>query len=146
MPRTPPDVPKTIEEALVALGRDEVPVMGGTGPGHTTDAVAALLAERWVAARLVIATNVDGIYDRDPRHHEDAERQEVMDHDQLLQLAVRSKQGAGTNTIVDLLASTILHRSRIELDVLDGTSLGDLEAALLGEPYHGTRVTSEQKP
>ena len=47
-------------------------ILGGTHAGHTTDAVAAMAAERARAARLVIATNVDGVYDSDPKANPNA--------------------------------------------------------------------------
>ena len=43
--------------------------MGGLKPGITTDAVAALVAERVNADLLVKGTDQDGVYDKDPRKH-----------------------------------------------------------------------------
>lgn len=65
-------VPTSFEEAELILNLGKIPVMGGTHPGHTTDAVAASLAEFINADLLVIGTNVDGVYDKDPNKYEDA--------------------------------------------------------------------------
>ena len=52
-------------------------VMGGLKPGITTDAVAALVAERLNADLLVKGTDQEGVYDKDPRKHTDAVK---LDH------------------------------------------------------------------
>ena len=54
----PADDPET---ARASLRRGEVAVMGGTVPGHTTDAVSALLAETVEADLLIYATSVAGV-------------------------------------------------------------------------------------
>jgi len=59
--KSPDEMPHTIEEAVAAGGSARLVVMGGTTPGHTTDAVAAELAQAVHAARLVNATSVDGV-------------------------------------------------------------------------------------
>ncbi len=44
-----------------------VHILPGLFPGITTDGVAALAAERFSASLVVNLTNVEGVYDRDPR-------------------------------------------------------------------------------
>ena len=68
-PPTPAHPPPTIALAVHELLRASPVVLGGTEPGHTTDAVAAMVAARLRAARVVNATDVDGLYDTDPRTH-----------------------------------------------------------------------------
>ena len=46
--------------------------MGGTEPAHSTDAVAAILAEYVKADILVNLTSVDGMYTKDPNKFNDA--------------------------------------------------------------------------
>jgi uridylate kinase len=54
-------------EALCAAQSGKIVVMGGISPGQTTDAVAAVLAERVQADLFINLTAVDGIYSHDPR-------------------------------------------------------------------------------
>lgn len=63
---TPSHPPASVREAVEAVRHASPVVLGGTEPGHTTDAVAALIAVRLRAARVVNATDVDGVYDADP--------------------------------------------------------------------------------
>ncbi|MEM2899425.1 MAG: UMP kinase, partial [Thermoplasmata archaeon] len=48
------------EEAISALQSYNLVVMGGTTPGHTTDAVTVILGERMHADQIIIATAVNG--------------------------------------------------------------------------------------
>ena len=62
----------SLDEAAECLRERKILVMGGLKPGITTDAVAALVAERVKADLLVKGTDQDGVYDKDPRKHVDA--------------------------------------------------------------------------
>ena len=114
--------------------------MGGNYPGHTTDAVAAMLAERVGAERLVIATNVDGVYTDDPRKDPDAVKLDRVTADELVKITMRGEAGAGSNSVVDPLASKIIKRSRMPTFVVDGRDLEALESAIRGEGKKGTVI------
>ncbi|MDD2457320.1 MAG: UMP kinase [Eubacteriales bacterium] len=59
----------------------------GTGnPFFSTDTAAALRATEIDADIIFKATNVDGVYDKDPRKHADAVRYETVTHDEVLRL------------------------------------------------------------
>src|SRR3990172_12206929 len=79
--KSPDEMPHTIEEAVAAGGSARLVVMGGTTPGHTTDAVAGELAEAVGAARLVNATSVDGVYSADPAKDPTARRLDRVTHE-----------------------------------------------------------------
>ena len=64
--KTNKNIPLTTDEAKQM--KNQIVVMGGTTPGHSTDMVGAELAEKVNAERLIIATNVDGIYDNELNH------------------------------------------------------------------------------
>jgi len=118
----------------------KIVVMGGVTPGQTTDAVAAVLAERTGAAILVNATSVDGIYSADPKTNPDARRFDEMTPDELVQIVEKDSLSAGANMVIDMVAAKIVRRSSIPLAVLDGRDPGNLEAALTGGYFRGTLV------
>jgi len=74
--------------------------MGGTEPGHSTDAVAALLAECVRADLFINASDIDGIYDKDPKKSRDAKRREKMSAEDLLELVKGNAMGAGKYELV----------------------------------------------
>ncbi len=127
-----PIIPKNFEEAYTQLLFHEKIVMGGTFPGHTTDATAALLAEYLRADKLLIATAVDGVYDKDPKKFKDAVRFEELTFDELIEIVSKSEAKAGSSSVVDLLAAKIIQRSKIETVVFKGTPK-NIEKALRGE-------------
>jgi len=65
-------IPHSVNEAASLLEERQVVVMGGTRPGHTTDAVAIRLAVAVGAERCVIATNVAKVHESDPSTDPDA--------------------------------------------------------------------------
>ncbi len=135
-----PYPPKTIEEAVKALSTGKIVVMGGTEPGHTTDAVAALLAERINAERLVIATNVDGVYDKDPRKYNDAKKLKKLSAEELVKIVFKQDPVAGISSAVDHLAALIIKRAKIKTYVIDGKDLEELKKALRGEEVKGSVI------
>ena len=126
-------VPKTIDEARREVRRRGITVMGGTVPGHTTNTVAALLAEAVGARKLVNATNVDGVYTKDPRKFKSARKFHKMGYDKLIALAAEQDgRGARTHFVFDLLAAKLIARSKIQTYIIEGT-LGEIEATLKGK-------------
>ncbi|MFX1385522.1 MAG: UMP kinase, partial [Promethearchaeota archaeon] len=70
-----PQVPKSIEELSKAiLFENKIIVMGGLQPGQSTTSVALEVAEFVQSDQLVILTDVDGIYDKDPKKFKEAKR------------------------------------------------------------------------
>lgn len=118
----------------------KIVVMGGVTPGQTTDAVAAVLAERTDAAILVNATSVDGIYSADPKTNPDATRFDAMTPDELVQIVEKDSLSAGANMVIDMVAAKIVRRSSIPMVVLDGRDPENLEDALTGGSFRGTLV------
>ena len=127
-----PVIPKDFEEAYLLLKNHKKVVMGGTFPGHTTDATAALLAEYLKAKRLLIATAVEGVYDKDPKVFRDAVKFDEISYDRLVEIVSKVEAKAGGSSVIDLLAAKIIQRSQIETLVFKGTP-ENLRKALKGE-------------
>ncbi len=133
--------PSTVREAVEALRHGSPVVLGGTEPGHTTDAVAALVAARLRAARLVNATDVDGLYDQDPATHPGARRIDRIGWPEFRALVGRSVEGGpGQHFPFDRLGAETLARAGIPLAIVAGRDLSNLEQALVGAPFQGTLV------
>lgn len=140
-PPTPAHPPTTVAAAVHEIHRGSLVVMGGTEPGHTTDGVAALLAVRLRAERIVNATSVDGIYDRDPRTHSGARRLERLSWKRFQEMVhAGASSAAGQQFPFDHLAVNVLARAKIPLAVVHGRDLANLERAIEGRAFEGTRV------
>ena len=126
--------------ARAAVGKQKFIVMSGTIPGITTDSDSALLAEAIGAKRLVNVSNT-AIYDSDPRTNPNAKKFDTMNYAQLISLAQASDtRKAGTHFVFDLLACSLIARSRIETHFVDGRDIGQVRAAMLGGKHNGTVV------
>jgi uridylate kinase len=128
-----PVPPETQEDAVVAALSGRIVVMGGTTPGHTTDAVAAILAECAHADILINATATDGIYTKDPKKHPDAVKLDEISPERLVGLIAAEKMGAGANLPLDMLAAKIIERSGIPTVVIDGRDPSNVLSAVRGE-------------
>jgi uridylate kinase len=132
---------ESIDEARLAMQSNPIVVMGGTHPGHTTDAVTAMAAERIKASRIINATSVDGIYTEDPASNPQAKRIDRMTYKELLEKTMNARVEAGTNFIFDPLGAKLISRSRIPMAVVYGRDLVQLANAIKGLPFTGTLVT-----
>lgn len=132
------EIPHTTDEAIRLT--TPIVVMGGTDPKHSTDQVGAELAEKTHAVRFINATNVDGIYDKDPNKYPDARQLKEVTIDQLIAQYGTSWGTAGKNIFMDEPALAIIKRARIPTLVVNGKRLDQFEKALLGQPFDGTRI------
>lgn len=135
-----PEPPLTFQEAKVQAKRFPIVVMGGTHPGHTTDAVAVMLGEFVGADKFINATSVDGVYTADPKIDPAATKLEKITPERLIEITSQSATGAGPHIVIDPLAARVIKRSNIPTYVLDGSDLTELENAILGKPFKGTII------
>lgn len=141
LPHAFPKPPASFDEAILASKSYPIVVMGGTHPGHTTDAVTVMLGDAARAKRIVIATNVDGVYTADPRKDPHAQHLPRISADELVRICSTGDGKAGGTGVVDALGAKMIARSGIETAVVDGRDLKALEAAILGRAdFHGTLV------
>jgi uridylate kinase len=132
------DIPHTTKDALQLTF--PIIVMGGTDPKHSTDLVGAELAEKTQAVRFVNATNVDGIYNKDPKKYKDAKQLKEISIDELIAKYGTTWDAAGKNIFMDEPALGIIQRAKIPTFIVNGKRLDQLENALLGQSFDGTTI------
>ena len=135
--------PHSFDEAIEASRTYPIVVMGGTHPGHTTDAVAVMMGERARAARIIIMTNVDGVYSEDPRLNRAAKRFDRMKASDLVTLTSKSTAQAGSTGVIDPMGCKIIQRARIPAAVIHGRDFDALRAAAHGRPFKGTLIEAD---
>lgn len=133
---------KTFEDAVRVLKRGEIPVMGGTRPGHTTDTVAAILARTSKSDLLIFFTDVGGVYTMDPKMDPKAKKLDRMTARELVKLVSGVRMEPGMRAIVDPAAARVMERSRIPTSVLGPKEFERLPAILKGSKHSGTAVVS----
>lgn len=117
-----------------------LPVMGSTTPEQTTDTVAVQLAEHLGAERLIIATDIDGVYSADPDTTPDAARYDSLSIDEARSIIAEHTQ-AGTSTPIGRAALNALADTTITTYVIDGSDASSVKSVLDNlSSYPGTRI------
>ncbi|MFA6805162.1 MAG: UMP kinase [Candidatus Methanomethylophilaceae archaeon] len=135
------EIPLNAADAANMSVPGKVVVMGGTEPGHTTDAVASMVAKEMEADRVVNATSVDAVYTSDPKKDPNAKRLGKISIKELGELVYKD-HGAGKSSVFDPLGVQIAENNNIDILVVDGRDLADLRNAILGKDIKGTFVNS----
>jgi len=139
------DMPDTIsadvEEIAKASAPGKIVVMGGTEPGHTTDAVSSMLAASLKADRIVNGTSVDAVYTADPRKDPLAKKITRMTIDELGEI-VYKEHGAAKSSVFDPLGVKLAKETKMDILIVDGRNLDELRNAILGKEISGTFVDS----
>jgi uridylate kinase len=132
LPVGPLGEPFSRARAVSALEAGEVVLLGaGTGhPYFSTDTAAALRALELGASALLKATQVDGIYDKDPKKHADAVRFERISYDEVLERQLK---------VMDLTAITLCRENHMPLVIFDLGGAGNIKRVVTGDPV-GSRV------
>ncbi|MDR2866400.1 MAG: UMP kinase [Methanomassiliicoccaceae archaeon] len=134
-------VPLTVDEAAEAFLENRIVVMGGTEPGHTTDAVAAMVAGKTGCERIINATSVDAVYSDDPKKDPNAKRFTKLTIGELDDI-VYDEHDAGRSSVFDPLGVKLAMRDRIDILIVSGRDLDEMRNALLGKKIKGTTVIS----
>ena len=108
------------------LDKKRIVIFGcGTGsPFFSTDTASSLKAAEIAADVLIKATNVDGIYDKDPNKYKDA-----IKYDDISYLEVLNKK----LKVMDLTAITLCMDNKIPILVLNINNEHDLKNALMNK-------------
>ncbi|MHA1614798.1 MAG: UMP kinase, partial [Candidatus Thorarchaeota archaeon] len=114
-----PKIVETLDELEVAVKIGKVVLMGGLIPGQSTNAVAALAAETVNAETLFNATNVDGVYDHDPKES-GAIRFDTITISELKKVLSGGGTKAGEYKLFDSVAIRVVERSKIPTVIFDG--------------------------
>ncbi len=136
-------IPTTTGQAAELFETFDIVIMGGTKPGHTTDAVSVAFARDAGAAHVIIATNVSHVYTADPRTNDDAEPIETLTLTELQNITGKEALGPGQSAAVDPIAVNWAIECGLKIGVLDGRDIRRIEDALEGRPFEGTLVQPE---
>ncbi|PSN96864.1 hypothetical protein B9Q09_01385 [Candidatus Marsarchaeota G2 archaeon ECH_B_SAG-C16] len=114
-----PNPPTSFDEFDSAWTTSNTVVLGGLTPGQSTTAVAALIAERIRADRLIILTSVSGVYTDEPSSP-NARLLPSVHIDELGKLIAEKPALAGTYDLIDDASIKILKRSHIPAIITSG--------------------------
>lgn len=113
-----PVIPSNLEEISIACQSGKIIVSGGLHPAQSTNATAALICEKIKADRFLNATDVDGIYDSDPKRNAKAKMFKEITIKKCLGLLNNESTQAGNYELMDIVAMKVIERSKIPTYVI----------------------------
>lgn len=118
------------------------PVIIGAGwkPGHSTDLCAVMAAKKLGAKRLVNLSNIDYVYDSDPRTNPSAKKFERLSWKEFRAL-IPKEWDPGLSSPFDPVAAKEADASHLEVAIINGNKLAEFEKYLSGEPFVGTVIS-----
>ena len=134
-----PHPPINLKEVAHATDSGLIVVTGGLHPGQSTNATAALIAEKVRASVFLNATDVDGVYDSDPNKNKNAKKFKKIPIKKLRSMLVHQDSLAGSYDLMDIVALKVIERSKIKTRVIKA-DIKILERVIKGNP-EGTEIT-----
>lgn len=114
-------------------------VAAGWRPGFSTDFDAVLLGKYLDARRIINLSNIDMVYDCDPKKHHDAKPFPRLSW-KAFQKLVGDEWNPGMNVPFDPVASSMAAVEKMEVAILNGDDLQNVENYILGKKFVGTVI------
>ena len=113
-------------------------IAAGWKPGWSTDYDAVLLAKNLGVREIINMSNVDYVYDKDPKKHKNSKKIQKISWDGYLRL-ISQKWKAGMNVPFDPVAAKEARKSKMRVNII-GNNLKNLENLLDGKKFKGTTI------
>jgi uridylate kinase len=133
-------LPTNMKQVRSSLEKNNVVVCGALRfePNSTSDSTAAKLAH-YLKTDFINLTNVQGLYNKDPKKFRNAKFILSISWRELAKMANEIKFQPGQNFVLDQKASRIIKKHKIKTYLL-GPDLKNLEKVLEGKNFKGTLI------
>lgn len=116
-----------------------VVIAGGYRPGNSTDYVAVMLAEKYGIKTIINLSNIDFVYDKDPKKYINAKKISSLSWTQFIKI-VGTKWDPGLNAPFDPVASQKARTLKLKVVILNGKKIKNLENCLNNKTFFGTTI------
>ena len=113
-------------------------IASGWKPGWSTDYDAVLLAKNFKVMEVINMSNIDYVYDKDPKKFKGSKKIEKLKWQNYLKMT-GTKWKAGMNVPFDPIAAKEAQKSKIRVHII-GKNLGNFEKLLNDKPFKGTTI------
>ena len=134
--RAYPLIIKSVEEAQKASLSNKIIVAGGFIPGQSTTTVALQILEKLNLNKLLILTDVDGIYDKNPKIFPKAKKYDEISIDTLekiIQKQGEKQSNAGEYRIFDKVSTLIFKRNNMKIRLMSGYYPENIKKIIKGD-------------
>lgn len=133
--------PQVIKNPTIDIEAEEpIIIAAGWQPGCSTDYVAVLMAKNLGARRMVNLSNIDYVYDSDPRKNQNAQKIENIEWSAFRKL-IPAEWDPGLSSPFDPVAATEAESLGLEVAVMNGGNLEQFSNYLDGKPFVGTIIS-----
>lgn len=133
--------PKVIHNPTADLEADEpVIIAAGWQPGWSTDYVATALAKNLGARKLANLSDIDFVYDADPKTHPDAKPLARVSWNEFRNL-IPDHWDPGLSSPFDPVAAKEAEALSLEVAIMNGANLEEFGNYLDGKPFRGTVIS-----
>ncbi|MDB5244333.1 MAG: Uridylate kinase [Parcubacteria group bacterium] len=115
-------------------------IAAGWQPGWSTDYCAVLMAKNLGATHLVNLSNIDYVYNKDPRRYPDAEKIEKIDWAEFRNI-IPKEWDPGLSSPFDPIAAKEAESLGLEVAIINGEKLEEFSNYLDGKPFVGTVIS-----
>jgi len=132
--------PKVVDNFSISLSFNK-PVLVGSAyePGHSSDYDAILAAKNLGAKKLINLSNIDYVYDSDPKKNPNAKKIEQISWAEYRKI-IPKEWISGLNSPFDPTASEIAEKEGIQVIIMNGKPIDNLAKCLNGEKFFGTII------
>jgi len=132
--------PKVVTDPNIKVKTNKNVVVGaGWKPGWSTDYVAVLIAKNHNAKTIINLTNIDYVYDKNPKDFPDAKPFKEIDWKSFERI-VGDKWNPGLNMPFDPKASKLAAQLKLKVAMINGKNLERFEDFLNNKPFIGTTI------
>lgn len=117
----------------------DIVVGAGWKPGWSTDYVAVLIAKNHGAKTIINLTNIDYVYDKNPKDFPDAKPIKEISWKDFKKI-VGDKWIPGANKPFDPVASKLAAKLKLKVAMINGKNLERFEDFLNNKPFIGTTI------
>ena len=133
--------PRIIKHYEIILKIEKpVAIAAGWKPGWSTDYCAVTLCQDYGVKNMINMSNVDKVYDKDPKKYEDAKPIDTIHWKDYRKISGNT-WSPGLNLPFEPIASKLAEELEITVKILNGKNLSNLEAALDGKPFVGSTIS-----
>ncbi len=120
--------------------KEPLAIGAGWQPGWSTDYDAVILARDYKAQVIINLSNIDGVFDKDPKKFKEAKLIKKITWEEMEKLT-GNKWSPGFNAPFDPVATPLAKRLKLTVIVCSGHDFENIEKIIEGESFKGTVVT-----
>lgn len=124
---------------IIRKVEEPVVVASGWKPGWSTDYCSVMICEDYGIKELVNLSNVDQVFDKDPRSHPEAKPMDKISWEEFRKM-VGDEWSPGMNSPFDPIASKKAHDLGIKVVILNGNNFDNVKKYFNKEPFVGTTI------